>query len=142
MTLDMHPKGWRRIAKLFSLWLELPEEESERLIDALSLSDQDKFDAFLLTRKTPQKALRYLEAYAKHGDLDIIDTLITKLPRIELEKLVKAGLKRGKLVNNLSKMEVEELRDLVRLCSIPKNILAFLLFIDGLDSKRQEFLLT
>jgi len=129
------------MAELLLLWLALPEDEAERLIDVLPQSEQDKFDAFLLTLKTPQKALKELEAYAKRGDLETIDTLISKLPRIELEKLVKAGLKRGKLIDNLSKMDVEELRDLARLCSYPKNLLSFLGFIDGLDPKRQGFLL-
>ena len=142
MTLDMHPKEWRRIAKLLLLWLALPEDKAEHLIDVLPQSEQDKFDAFLLTLKTPQKALKELETHVKHGDVDFVDTLISKLPRIELERLVKAGLKRGKLIDNLSKMDVEELRDLVCLCSFPKNLLAFLVFIDGLDPERQGFLLS
>ena len=141
MTLDMHPKGWRRMAKLFLLWLALPEDQAEHLIDVLPQSEQDRFDAFLLTLKTPQKALKELEVYAKRGDLETIDTLIGKLPRIELEKLVKAGLKRGKLIDNLSRIDVEELRQSACLCSYPKNVLSFLVFIEGLDPKRQEFLL-
>lgn len=141
MTLDMHPKGWRQTARLFWLWLELPEGHAEKLIDALPESAQNRFDAFLLMLQTPSKALKELETYAKRGDLETIDALVGKLPRMELEKLVKAGLKQGKLIGNLPKMGVEELRDLVVLCSYPKNILAFFVFIEGLDAKRKESLL-
>ncbi len=111
------------------------------MIDALPKSAQDRFDAFPLTLKTPQKALKELETYAKHGDLETIDTLVGKLPKKELQSLVKAGLKQGKLIDNLPKMNVEELRELVVLCSYPRNLLASIVFIEGLDPKRKRSLL-
>ena len=134
MTLDMYPRWWRRMVKLFFLWLDLSENEAERLIDALPSAEQDRFYAFLAVAGVkPAKALRDLE-----GENDLID----KLPRIELEKLAKAGLKRGKLIANLSKLNMEELRELVLLCSYPKNVLVFLVFVDGLDPETRQFLLT
>ncbi|MDI6815033.1 MAG: hypothetical protein QMC90_02975 [Dehalococcoidales bacterium] len=134
MTLDMHPRWWRRMVKLFFLGLNLSEDKAEHLIDALPAVEQDRFHAFLLvTGKKPAKALR---------DLRDNDDLIEKLPRIELEKLAKAGLKRGKLIANLSKMNIEELRELVLLCSYLKNVLVFLTFVDGLDPERKQFLLS
>jgi len=141
MTLDKHPKRWRQMAKLFLLWLQLPDEQANHLIDVLPKSEQDRFDAFILMLKSPQKALKVLETYTKRGEFETVDTLIEKLPRIELEKLVKAGLKRGKLVDNLSSMNVEELRELLFLCSYPKSFLVYFLFIDGLDHETKELLL-
>ena len=94
-----------------------------------------------LMLNTPQEALKELEACAKRGDLETIDALVGGLPRVELEKLVRAGLKRGKLIDNLSRIDVEELRESVCLCSHPKSFLSSLVFIDALDPKRQEFLL-
>ena len=141
MTLDKHPKEWRRLAKLFLVWLDLPEEQADTLIDALPESEQDKFDAFILMRQTPKRALKRLESYAKDGDLETVDALVNRLPRIELEKLVRVGLERGKLIDNLSKVQIEELRELVVLCSLPKNVLANLVFIEWVHPKRREFLL-
>ena len=142
MTLDMHPSRWRQIVKLFCLWLELPEDQAEHLIDLLPQSEQNRFDALLLVLKGPQKALRELEARAKRVGQDDVETLIDKLPRQELEKLVKAALKRGKGIDKLiSKMCVEELREFISLHSYPKDALAFLVFLDGLDPKRQKSLL-
>ncbi len=103
MTLDMHPKWWRRMAKLFLLWVNLPEDEAERLIDVLPAVEQDRFDAFcLMMNRTPAKALRELDTDVKKLGVDSVNALIDKLPRIELEKLAKAGLKRGKLIDLVS----------------------------------------
>ena len=63
------------------------------------------------------------------------------MTKTELEKLVKAGLKQGKLIDNLPKMNVKELRELVVWCSYPKDILAPIAFIITLDPKRQKSLL-
>ena len=141
MTLDNHPKRWRQMAKLFVLWLDLSENEAGRLIDALPEVEQDRFDAFLFTKKTPQKSLKELEAGVKKGDLNLVLALIDKLPRPELEKLVKSGLKKGKLIDNVSKMNVDELRLLVSLCSFPKNMLAHIIFNEWIDTKRKGLLL-
>ncbi len=35
MSLDFHPKWWRRMAKLYLLWRDLPDNEAERLVEAL-----------------------------------------------------------------------------------------------------------
>ena len=122
------------MVKLFFFRLDLPENEAKRLIDALPVVEQDRFHAFLLvTGRKPAKALR---------DLRGNDDLLEKLPGMELEKLAKTGLKRGKLIANLSKMKVEELRELVSLCSYPKNVLVFLTFVDGLDPKTKQLLLS
>lgn len=141
MTLDSAPEGWRRISKLFLLWVDLPEAQANQLWDALSQSEQDRLLAFVITRGDPGKALKDFEKYFKKFGFNAPQTLIKKLPRPELEKLVKAGLKRGKLIDNLSKMDVEELQELVFLCSCPKDFLAFFVFIEGLAPERKEFLL-
>ncbi len=95
-----------------------------------------------MAEKTPTKALRKLEADVQKMGLDFVNALIGKLPRIELEKLAKAGLKRGKLIANLSKMNLEELRELVLLCSYPKHFLVYLTFVDGLDPDTKQKLLS
>ena len=108
MTQDRYPRWWRQMVKPYLLWRDLPEDEAGRFFGALSPVEQERFGAFLLmTGQKPTKALR---------DLRYDDELIEKLPRPELEKLAKAGLKRGKLIDNLSKMNIEELRELVLLC--------------------------
>jgi hypothetical protein len=140
MTLDLHSKRWRNMAKLFLLWVALPEAQASTLIDALPQSEQDRFDAFLLTLQSPRKALRQLETYFKRGHFDTVDAIIGKLERPDLEKLVKAGLKRGKLIDNLPKMIDEDLRELVGLCSYPKGFLVCLEYSRGLDSKTKKTL--
>ena len=144
MTLDMHPEWWRRMVKLYRLWLNLSENDADRLIAVLSEADKERFDIFLrMVGTEPAEVMKELEADIDKGaDIDDIRSyFIDKLPRPELRKLVKAGLKRGKLITNLSKMNVEELRELVWYCSLPKNLLAYLIFNDGLDAKRRDFLL-
>jgi hypothetical protein len=91
---------------------------------------------------SPVKVLRELEKQINHGELEEVSDLIDKLPMEELKKLVKTGLKHGKLVSYIDKMEKEELQELVYLCSLPKNLLVILNFIEGLDAKRKRCLLS
>lgn len=141
MTLDHSSEKWRHTAELALLWLILPEAQGDHLINALPQSEKDRIDAFLLTRQEPGKALKELETNTINNESWINDALIKKLPRKELEQLVKAGLETGKLHDNISKINTEELREIVDLCSLPKNYLVTLLFFGGLDDEAKKRLL-
>jgi hypothetical protein len=47
MTLDNQPKRWKRVAQLFSIYMELPDPQAEALINSLPQKEQDLFDSFL-----------------------------------------------------------------------------------------------
>jgi hypothetical protein len=141
MTLDQDSEKWRHTAELVFLWKILPEAQGNHLINALPQGEQDRFDAFLLTRQGPRKALKELETNTKHDEEWINDALIKKLERGKLEQLVKAGLEKGKILDNLSNMNMKELREVVHLCSYPKNYLVALLFFESLDDEAKKRLL-
>ena len=141
MTIDFHPEWWRRMVKLYLLWMDLPEDKADRLINALSEADQEKFDVFLRTLGvSSDKVLQDLEEQVNQGELEEVNAFINSLPPVELKKLVSAGIKKGILLTNIDKLEKEELRELVELCSLPKNFLASLCFFEGLDTKRKRCL--
>lgn len=142
MTLDRYPKSWRRMVKLFLLYCELPDNQAEQLIESLSLSDQKLFDIFVVTLQGPQKTLKRLESLWEKGHDELSSQIIEKLPRTALEELAKTGLKARKkeLTDLIATIDIEELKNVVYLSSLPKSVLIFLLFWNDLDKEQHEYL--
>jgi hypothetical protein len=127
--------------KKFLYWANLPEEQASKYYDLLSRTEQKKLDAFIFVAGTsPSGALRDLEKKVTKGEMEYVFELIDKLPKKELLKLVKTGLKRGTLYKNIDKLEKIELQELVESCVFPKSFLVYLAFKKGLDKKRMRYL--
>jgi hypothetical protein len=137
MRQPRYPESWLRIMKLVVIWWQLPDNLADAFVEALSKPDQVKFDAFISSRE-PKKFLKDLERNAKKHDVNTFHNLISSLPPDELRRILRYVLSDKRLSDNLSVMKLEDLRWLLILSALPKELLVSIVFSDTINDKMRS----
>jgi hypothetical protein len=139
MTKDMYPEWWLRALKIYLKLEQLSKLESKQFLKLLPPAYQKRIEAIRLTiGNNPRRALKELEINFVNNGTKFLFDIVDGLPKQDLEILARAGVKKGKWTDNILKMKKEELRELVRLFSVPKELLVYITFHDRLDNKRRK----
>jgi hypothetical protein len=77
----------------------------------------------------------------KHRDGNTVHGWINSLPRDELRRILGNVLSDKRLSGNLSKMKVEDLRWLLLLSALPKEMLVLTVFSDTIDDEMRSLIL-